>query len=116
MSFVIPDGRKMLSRETTSRILLGDIEPWRQWDELMSGPGEHRRAEADGVPIGYCQCARKACFDQVQYEEMAHFEGADWRFGKDMRERYGQEHRLTGLPVLHMDHGGSQWYGTQHHR
>lgn len=114
-SFVIPDGRKMLSRDVTARILLGLIQPWRDWDSLLNGPGEYRRAEVNGTPIGFCQCVRRHCFDAVQYEEMRHFEGADWKFGRDIRDRFGPEHRLSGAPVLHLDHGGSHWYGATSH-
>ena len=115
-SFMISDGRKMLSRETTAQILLGAVQPWEAWDELLQGPGEYRRAEADSVPIGFFQAVRRECFDTVRYIEMNHFEGADWQFGVDMRKHFGQEHRLSGFPVLHLDHGGSQWYGTVSHR
>ncbi len=115
-AFAIPDGRKMLPADTTARILLGEIQPWECWEELLAGPGEYRRAEAEGVPIGFCQCVRKECFEAVRYEEMNHFEGADWKFGNDMRARFGQERRLSGLPTLHLDHAGSQWYGTPQHR
>jgi hypothetical protein len=115
-NFMAPDGRKMLSPETTAEVLLGKIRPWEQWDTLMEGAGEFRSREADGVPIGFFQCVRKECFDKVQYREMDHFEGADWFFGYDIRQEFGLEVRLTGLPVLHLDHGGSQWYGTSKHR
>lgn len=113
--FVAPDGRKMLDPNATAAILLGEAHPWEteHWTRLVNGPGEYRRREVDGVPIGYCQIVRRACFDAVQYDEYGHFEGADWKFGKDMREKFGEEHRLDGLPVLHLDHGGSQWYGTK---
>ncbi len=113
--FAIPDGRRMLSRETTARILLGDIKPWESWKELMAEPAEYRRREADGVPVGYCQCVRRECLEKVQYEELHHFEGADWKFGKDMRDNFGMEHRIEGVPVLHLDHGSSNWYGATRH-
>jgi hypothetical protein len=113
--FAVPDGRKMLDRDTTSRVLLGEIAPWDAWDSLVSGPGEYRRKEVDGVPIGYCQCVRRACLEKVRYEEANHFEGADWRFGKDMRDVFGEETRLSGMPVLHLDHGSSNWYGALRH-
>jgi len=115
-SFIAPDGRKMLTPDTTARILLGEIEPWRDWEALLAGEGEFRLREADGVPIGFCQCVRKACMDKVKYIELNHFEGADWQFGFHMRKEFGTEVRLAGIPVLHLDHGGSQWYGTQKHR
>ncbi|NUM52381.1 MAG: glycosyltransferase [Candidatus Hydrogenedentes bacterium] len=113
--FAIPDGRKMLSRETTARVLLGDITPWESWHELLEGAGEYRMREADGVPVGYCQCVRRECLDRVRYEELHHFEGADWKFGKDMRDAFGMEYRLDGTPVLHLDHGSSNWYGASRH-
>jgi len=114
-AFTIPDGRKMLSRETTAQVLLGEIRPWEQWEELLQSAGEYRMQEADGVPVGYCQCVRRKCLEKVQYEEMHHFEGADWKFGKDMREAFGMEKRLSGVPVLHLDHGSSNWYGAARH-
>ena len=113
--FTIPDGRKMLDKETTARVLLGVVRPWEQWQELLNSGGEYRMREADGVPVGYCQCVRRACLERVQYEEMNHFEGADWKFGKDMREAFGPETRLSGVPVLHLDHGSSNWYGAARH-
>lgn len=114
-TFAVPDGRKMLDREATSRVLLGEAAPWNQWDELLEGAGEYRRREVDGVPIGYCQCVRRECLETVRYEEANHFEGADWRFGKDMRDAFGEETRLSGMPVLHLDHGSSNWYGASRH-
>jgi glycosyltransferase involved in cell wall biosynthesis len=114
--FVAPDGRKMLTPETTSQILLGLIRPWEQYDTLMEGPGEWRRREADGIPIGYCQCCRKEVFQKIKYPDFNHFEGADWFFGRSVVQTFGPEHRLTGIPLLHLDHGGSQWYGSQKHR
>ncbi|MCX5759428.1 MAG: glycosyltransferase family 2 protein [Candidatus Hydrogenedentes bacterium] len=115
-NFVAPDGRKMLTPETTARILLGEIEPWRQWQELIAGPGEYRPREAHGVPIGFFQCVRAQCMEAVPYQEMDHFEGADMRFGIQIWEKFGAPVRVLGYPVLHLDHGGSQWYGTQKHR
>ena len=67
------------------------------------------------MPIGFCQCVRTKCMESVKYNEYEHFEGADWRFGVDIREQFSKELRLEGKPVLHLDHGGSQWYGTQKH-
>jgi Glycosyl transferase family 2 len=113
--FVVPDGRKMLTPETTASILLGDVEPWRAWKELLEGPGEFRLREAEGVPVGFCQCVRASCLESVQYEEHGHFEGADWKFAQDIRERFGRETRVSGAPVLHLDHGPSNWYGAPRH-
>ena len=110
--FVAPEGRKHLSRETTARILLGELDPHAEWDALFKGPGEYRLRETFGVPIGYCQCVRTKCLETVQYEEHEHFEGADYRFAVDMEAQFGKARRLDGLSVLHLDHAGSQWYGT----
>jgi len=113
--FIAPDGRKMLTPEITAKVLLGEIEPWNEWDELLKGPGEMRLRESHGVPIGFCQCVRATCLDEVRYLEMDHFEGSDMQFGLHMLRRFGAATRLIGLPALHLDHGGSQWYGTQKH-
>ncbi|MFO7974518.1 MAG: hypothetical protein R6V12_07785, partial [Candidatus Hydrogenedentota bacterium] len=110
--FVAPEGRKLLTRETTARILLGEINPHAEWDALFKGPGEYRLRETFGVPIGYCQCVRTKCLDTVKYEEHEHFEGADYRFAVDMETHFGKAQRLDGVSVLHLDHAGSQWYGT----
>jgi hypothetical protein len=114
-NFIVPDGRKLLGRETTAHVLLGDIRPWEHWDELLATEGEFRYREMEGVPIGFCQVVRRSCLDTVQYYEADHFEGADWQFSIDMRKHFGQELRLSGVPVLHLDHGGSKWYGTSRH-
>lgn len=113
--FIVPDGRKLLSRETTAKVLLGDMRPWEQWDALLASEGEFRYREMEGVPIGFCQVVRRRCFDDVKYYEADHFEGADWQFSIDMRKHFGRELRLSGVPVLHLDHGGSKWYGTSRH-
>lgn len=112
VAFVAPEGRKLLTRETTARILLGELDPHAEWEALFQGPGEYRLRETFGVPIGYCQCVRTQCFETVKYEEHEHFEGADYRFAVDMEARFGKARRLDGLSVLHLDHAGSQWYGT----
>lgn len=115
VSFAAPDGRKMLDAVTTAKVLLGEVAPWEQWQALLDGPGEHRKEEAEGLPIGYCQIVRRECFAKVQYVEHAHFEGADWDFAAAMREEFGRETRLEGTTVVHLHHGGSQWYGTNRH-
>lgn len=51
----------------------------------------------------------------MKYAELDHFEGADMWFGMALQGKYGKETRLSGVPVLHLDHGGSQWYGTTKH-
>jgi hypothetical protein len=114
--FIAPDGRKMLTPELTAKVLLGEYDWWNRWDEVLKGEGEFRYREAMGMPIGFWQAVRRSCFDTVQYEELEHFEGADWRFGDAIRESFGPEVRLEGVPVLHLDHGGSQWYGVDRHR
>jgi len=113
--FIASDGRKLLPPDVTARVLMGELDPWRDWDALLKGPGELRLRESHGVPIGFFQCVRASCFDKVQYQELDHFEGADMQFGLAMLQHFGKEKRLIGLPVLHLDHGGSQWYGTQKH-
>jgi len=113
--FVAPDGRLMLSTETTAKILVGEIRPWEQWDELVNSGGEYRYREAHGVPVGFFQCFRREFIQEVKYAELDHFEGADMWFGMALQGRYGKETRLSGIPVLHLDHGGSQWYGTTKH-
>lgn len=110
--FAAPEGRKMLTREETARILLGETDPYRDWRALMNGPGEYRFREAFGVPIGFCQCVRAACLREVAYEEHGHFGGADYRFGMEIQARHGPAVRMDGVSVLHLDHAGSQWYGT----
>lgn len=113
--FMVPDGRKLLSKATTAKILLGELKPWERWPELLKESGEFRYREMEGVPIGFCQCVRRDCFETVTYYEVDHFEGADWQFSIDMRAAFGPEKRLSGTPVLHLDHGGSKWYGTTRH-
>jgi hypothetical protein len=113
--FAAPMGRKMLTPEATARVLLGESAPWRDWDAVLAGPGEDRfgdRREGGEIPVGFCQCVRKTCLDTVRYNEYDHFEGADWEFGRDMIEVFGPC-RWLDVPVLHLDHGGSQWFGTR---
>ncbi len=113
--FIAPDGRLMLSKETTARVLMGEVEPWGQWQELVNGASEYRYREAKGVPVGFFQCFKREFMDKIKYAELDHFEGADMWFGMALQDKYGKETRLSGLPVLHLDHGGSQWYGTTKH-
>lgn len=110
--FIAPDGRKMLTPETTARILLGDIRPWECHEELAQSAGDYRFREANRVPIGFCQCVRREVMEKVPYHELDHFEGSDWIFGNTVLHVFGPEKRLEGTVVLHLDHGGSQWYGT----
>ena len=114
--FACPDGRKMLSPGVTARVLTGDLSPVEAWETLAGDPGEIRYDEGGNVPVGYCQCVRRACFDTVQYREMAHFEGADWEFAQEIQQVFGPVHRLEGYTVFHLDHGSSNWYGTPVHR
>ncbi|MBW7865075.1 MAG: glycosyltransferase family 2 protein [Candidatus Hydrogenedens sp.] len=115
-TFIAPDGRKMLSPEVTSRILLGEIRPWECHEALLETPGELRVHEADGIPIGFFQCVRREILERIRYHELDHFESSDWLFGHNATSLYGRETRLTGFHVLHLDHSGSQWYGTAKHR
>lgn len=114
--FLAPDGRKMLDAETTARILLGEVHPWECWQDLLKTSGEYRLREARGIPIGYFQCVKAECMHKIPYLEMDHFESADMEFGQAMLHHYGRETRMSGVTVIHMDHGGSQWYGTATHR
>lgn len=113
--FIAADGRLMLSKETTAKVLMGEVEPWRQWQELVNSASEYRYREAKGVPVGFFQCFKREFMDKVKYAELDHFEGADMWFGMALQDTYGKEARLSGSPVLHLDHGGSQWYGTTKH-
>ena len=115
VSFVAPDRRKMLPSDTTARILMGEIDPWQQWQELLRGPGELRVREGGALPIGFFQCVRAELAKKVKYTEYGHFEGADWDFIVGVAKDGGPGTWLRGAPVLHLDHGGSQWYGTQRH-
>jgi hypothetical protein len=112
--FMAPDGRVMLDAEMTAKVLLGEVEPWRDWRMLVNS-GEYRYREAEGIPIGFCQIVRATCFEKVQYEEYEHFAVADSNFGLAMRREFGAEKRLGGMPVIHLDHGGSKWFGTRGH-
>ncbi len=114
-SFIAPDRRKMLTPETTAKILLGEVEPWSQWDELLAGPGEERVREGGFLPIGFCQCVRAECAKKVAYTEFNHFEGADWDFIAAIHREFGDGTWIDGTAVLHLDHGGSQWYGARRH-
>ena len=115
VAFITSDGRKMLDAAATARILLGQTRPWEpgEYAKLLEGAGDYRKRESDDeIPVGYCQCVRRDVLDKVKYIEFNHFEGADWFFGKQVREEFGKEARIEGMVMLHLDHGGSQWYGT----
>lgn len=114
-SFIAPDRRKMMTREMTAKILLGEIEPWRQWGELLEGPGEVRVQEGGDLPIGFFQCVRAESARAIKYEEFGHFQRADWDFIVHINKKYGPGTWLKGVTVLHLDHGGSQWYGARKH-
>ncbi len=109
---VAPEGRHMLDATATARILLGEIRPWDHYNELRQQAAEYRHHESDGVPPGFCQSVRRRVFDSVHYEELDHFEGSDWWFSRRVMDQFGPVRRLDGMAVLHLDHGGSQWYGT----
>ena len=113
--FIAPDGRRLLPKDVSAEILMGELDPWEHWQELIEGAGEFRHRETGGVPVGFCQCFRAKYLQRFPYLEVEHFELADMQFGQQMRDFVGPEHRLSGTPVLHLDHGGSQWYGTQKH-
>ena len=110
--FLAPEGRKMLSPAVTAQILLGEVQPWEDYGALLETAGEYRHRESDGVPPGFLQCVRRDVFDETRYAEFNHFEGADYYFGLHIIREHGPERRLEGMKVLHLDHGGSQWYGA----
>ena len=113
--FIAPDGRRLLTRETTAKVLMGAIKPWEDWERLLGDEGEFRHRETRGIPVGFCQAFRAEYLDKFPYLEVDHFEIADMHFSMDVLGETGKEHRLSGAPVIHLDHGGSQWYGTQKH-
>lgn len=113
--FIAPDGRKLLPKDVTAQILMGEIAPWEKWTELLNGAGEFRHRETWGIPVGFCQTFRAKFLQMFPYLEVDHFETADMQFGGQLKKHLGQETRLSGTPVIHLDHGGSQWYGTQKH-
>lgn len=113
--FIAPDGRRLLPPDITGAILMGELKPWEEWDRLLDGEGEFRHRETGGIPVGFCQCFRAKYLEQFPYLEVDHFETADMQFGMEMLNEIGEEHRISGRPVLHLDHGGSQWYGAQKH-
>jgi len=114
--FIAPDGRRMLTPETTARVLLGEVRPWDEFDTLAASTGDYRYREGAGVPCGFFQAVRREVIEALPYQELDHFEGSDWIFGRDVIARFGKETRLEGMDVLHLDHGGRQWYGTEKHR
>jgi len=114
-NFIAPDGRRLLPPDTTGAILMGEIKPWEEWETLLNGNGEFRHRETQGIPVGFCQCFRAKYLEKFPYLEVDHFETADMQFGMEMLKEIGEEHRISGRPVLHLDHGGSQWYGAQKH-
>lgn len=109
--YIAPEGRKMLTPEVTAQILLGELRPWECTEALLEGPGDSRLFESNGIPPGFCQLVRGDIFDEIRYTELDHFEGSDWWFSKYIVDRFGKEARWPGR-VLHLDHGGSQWYGV----
>lgn len=114
--FIAPDGRRMLSAEVTSRILLGEVRPWEEFDELCKSAPEYRYREGSGVPCGFFQCVRRDVLERLPYHELDHFEASDHVFGKEVLATFGPETRMEHVDVLHLDHGGRQWYGTDKHR
>ena len=49
----------------------------------------------------------------AEYVEVPQADGLNSvQFSKDLRDTYSSETRLSGIPLLHLDHGGSKWYGT----
>lgn len=112
--YVAPDRRKMVPPAQTAAVLLGELEPWRDWQAIIEGPGEMRVKEAY-LPVGFLQCVRRDCLGAVPYPEYDHFEGADWDFIVSVNRQFGEGVWLGNTAVLHLDHGGSQWWGAQRH-
>ncbi len=111
--FVAPDGRKMLPPKVTAQILLGERRPVDNFQSFLDGPGELWHQEAGGVPVGFCQIVPRSVLQELPYAMADHFEGSDWDFSQRVLAKYGKEYRLSGCYVLHLDHGGSQWYGVR---
>lgn len=114
--FIAPDGRKMLSPQTTYDILLGKVKPWEDFNAVAEQALETRYREGEEIPCGFFQCVRREILEKMPYQESDHFEGADWYFAQAVLFQYGKEVRLENTYVLHLDHGGRQWYGTEKHR
>jgi hypothetical protein len=100
----------------TGRILLGEVRPWEEFDAIAETTKDYRYREGDGIPCGFFQCVRREIMDKIAYHELDHFEASDWIFARDVVNTFGKETRLEEVAVLHMDHGGRQWYGTAKHR
>ncbi len=111
--YVAPEGRKMLTPQTTAKILMGEIEPWNEWQALLDSPGTLRGKESGYLPIGFFQCAQTKLLRELGYREFDHFQGADWEFIVNMYAEYGPGRWLSGIHVCHLDHGGSQWFGAK---
>jgi hypothetical protein len=112
--FVAVEGRKMMDAKTTAELLMGLRDPGADFQYLRDqAPGEHRIGEAKNTPIGYFQCVLRSHFQTVPYREHTHFEGADMQFSLDIRQAFGRETVMKDTLVLHQDHAGSRWYGTQ---
>ena len=114
--FIAPDGRKMATPEMTAKILLGETRPWEDFEAVSDATTDYRYREAESMPCGFFQCVRREILQRFPYHELDHFEASDWIFAQEVIYRYGQETRLDGVAVLHLDHGGRQWYGTARHR
>lgn len=114
-AFLAPTGRAMLEPAQTAQLLTGEARSWEDWEALAKSAPEFRAKEnEDGVPVGYCQVFRRECLEKVKYPEYEHFQGADYEFGAALIRHFGPVRRLD-LSVLHLHHGGRQWYGTQKH-
>lgn len=114
--FIAPDGRRMLTPEMTSRVLLGAVRPWNEFDRICELSPDYRYREGSGIPCGFFQCVRREVLETIPYHELDHFEASDHVFGKEVLSRFGPETRMENVAVLHLDHGGRQWYGTDKHR
>ncbi|MCI5071387.1 glycosyltransferase family 2 protein [bacterium] len=114
--FVGAYARKMLSPETTAKILLAELNPQRDYKSIIeSDSGELRIDEAKGRPVGFFQLVKTDYLHKVPYQDLPNFEGADAFFAEDISKRCEKPTIAKEITLLHLDHGGSQWYGTKRH-
>ncbi|HMQ09844.1 MAG TPA: hypothetical protein PKC21_03990 [Oligoflexia bacterium] len=114
--FVGAYGRKMLSPTTTAKILLGELNPQQEYNDIIEiDSGELRIDEAKGRPVGFFQLVNTDYLHKVPYQDLPNFEGADAFFAEDISMNCEQPTIAKEITLLHLDHGGSQWYGTKRH-
>lgn len=114
--FVGAYARKMLSPTTTAKILLGELNPNQDYTTIIENDsGELRVDEAKGRPVGFFQLVNTDYLHKVPYQDLPNFEGADAFFAEDISLNCEQPTIAKEITLLHLDHGGSQWYGTKRH-